>query len=69
MAAKKLTISVSVIFSPEYETVAAGSIYEIINRDEAIGTALEEVKRRIKENVPSSSDCSLVMGHKIVTGK
>jgi hypothetical protein len=65
--AKKLSISVNVIYSPEYEAVAEGSIYDIISREEAIETAVKEIKRRIKENVPSASDCSIVMGHKIIT--
>lgn len=63
--AKKLNISVNVIFSPEYEAIAEGSIYDIISRDRAIETAVKEIRRRIKENVPSTSDCSIIMGHKI----
>ena len=69
MAAKILNVSVNVIFSPEFETVEQGTVYDIISREEAIDTALAEVKRRIKENVPSGSDCSVTLGHKIITGK
>jgi len=67
--AKKLSISVNIIYSPEYKAIAEGSIYDIISRDEAIETAIKEIKRRIKENVPPTSDCSIVMGHKIIKKK
>lgn len=69
LMSKKLSISVSVIYSPEYGAIAEGSIYDIISRDEAIETAVTEVKRRIKVNIPSSSDCSVIIGHKIITRK
>ncbi len=65
MAAKVLNISINVIFSPEFEAVEQGTVYDIISREEAIDTALSEVKRRIKENVPSGSDCSITLGHKV----
>ena len=63
--AKKLSISVNVIYSPEYEAIAEGTIYEIVSREKIIETAVKEIKRRIKENVPATSDCSITMGHKI----
>jgi len=63
--AKILNISLNVIYAPEFEGVEQGSVYDIISREEAIETILGEVKRRIKENVPSGSDCSITLGHKI----
>lgn len=61
--AKVLQISINVIHSPLYET--HDSIYEIVSKKEAIKATSEEIKRRIEENVPEGSGCSVVVAHKI----
>ncbi len=62
---KIMNISINIIYSPEFESVSTDSIYDITNREDIIEQATEEIKRRIKENVPSTSDCSITIGHKI----
>ena len=65
MATKILSVSVNIIYSPEYENIGQDNIYDIVSREEALETAVSELKRRIKETVPSGSDCSITIGHKI----
>lgn len=68
MSKQILNVSINIIYSPEYEAIGQDSVYDIVSREEVIETATAELKRRIKEKVPSGSDCSITIGHKIKKG-
>ncbi len=66
---QKLEISVSVVFSQPGKINMEEGIYDVVTRDEALKEVLEEVKRRIEENVPAWGRCTPVIGSKLHKGK
>ena len=66
---QRLDIKVSVVFTLPGKINMEEGIYDLGTREEAIKDILEEVKRRIEENVPAWGRCTPIIGHKLLKGQ